>query len=117
MTDWKEVNSLPYGWKTKMGGSKQFLISPDGHQFANRRLAMKFMIEENYPSIDVNKMRQSLKLENWKDNSMLPKDWRYKRDKSGDIDYVTSGGELLTSDTAVRKLMDADDDYTNLRIF
>ena len=112
MTNWKEVNSLPCGWKTKIGGSKQFLISPNGHQFANRRLAMKFMIEENYPANDVNKMRQSLKLENWKENSMLPQDWRYKRDKSGDIDYVTNRGELLTSDTAVRKLMDADDDYT-----
>jgi len=112
MADWKEVNSLPYGWKTKMGGSKQFFISPDGLQFANRRIALKYMLDENHPTIDVEKMRQSLKLENWKENSMLPRNWRYKRDKTGDINYVTSEGDVLSSDISVRKLMEASDDFT-----
>ena len=88
---------FPDGWKTKISGSRQFYISPDGHQFPNRRLALKHLIENKGSIKDVEKMRQSLRLDNWKQDDKLPADWRYKRDHDGGITYLTKAGKILHS--------------------
>ena len=104
-SEWKEVNSLPRGWKASNSDSKQIFLSPNGETFSTRRVALKFMIDNDYPRVDINQMRACLKLESWKDDSMLPNDWKYKKIGTREIHFLSGEGDLITGVQNAKKYL------------
>ena len=109
-TDWKEVNSLPRGWKVKNTGAKQVFVSPTDEIFPNRRVALKFMIDTNYPKSDVEHMKASLKLESWKEDPMLPTDWMFKK-VGKDVHFLSREGDMLIGFQNAKTYLMSNDEY------
>ena len=57
---------------------KKFFLSPAGQQFACRRLALKFVIENQFPQTVVEQLRKSMEEDGWKTSQHLPLNWIYK---------------------------------------
>ena len=75
--------SIPLGWKTRFGGSKQFFLSPDGQLFPNRKACMEFMIRTSFKEEEIEEMRRCLVHEGWESNPILPEKWLYKKGSKG----------------------------------
>ena len=112
--DWKDDDeSIPLGWKSRFGGSKQFFLSPDGQAFSSRRACMEFMIKKNFEVDEIEEMRGCLVNEGWETNPALPENWLYKkgsntREKGGaqySYTFVTHLGEKLMSIRAAIEYM------------
>ena len=113
--DWKDDDeSIPLGWKSRFGGSKQFILSPDGQLFPNRRACLEFMIKTNFEEEEIEEMRSCLVHEGWETNPVLPKNWLFKkgsntREKGGakyGYAFVTHlGDKLMSVRTAIEYVM------------
>ena len=79
----KGDSSVPEGWlvKTIKKGADQTqtqVLSPDRIFFSARRIALKYMIENQFPESDINRMRECLKFDGWFSDDTLPTNWLYK---------------------------------------
>ena len=77
---WNEQDdSVPAGWKSRFGGSKQFFLSPDGQCFPCRRAGLEFMIKEKFEEEEVAEMRALVvRWEGWQETALLPAGWIHK---------------------------------------
>ena len=75
--------SVPEGWGTaenvrrdgsSSSSSSTLLISPQGKLFKTRREAVEFLFE-NDRQLEAEKLRESLSLEGWRSDPLLPPDW------------------------------------------
>ena len=62
----------------KKGQTQTQVLSPDRIFFSARRIALKYMIENQFPESDINKMRECLKFDGWFSDDTLPTNWLYK---------------------------------------
>ena len=54
------------------------------------------MIDTNYPTEDVRKMKNSLSQEGWVDSMMLPRDWKYRRNKqNNNLEFISDKGHFF----------------------
>ena len=101
----KDDPTVPSGWKIKKKAiGKQNIVkvmSPDGLKFPSRRMALKFMIEKLYPVDQIEEIRDSLKHENWLQDSSLPEKWLYKKNRNGGYCYINHNGHFLKSKSDV----------------
>ena len=97
--EWLEEPSLPKGWRSRLSEAKKYYLAPTNEQFPVRRLALKFMVEQNYPEQDLEKTRSSLGEEGWKESALLPEGWRFrpKENKYGAKDFLTKEGMYFKS--------------------
>ena len=107
LDDWiLNDESIPRGWRIKrfrfgkLLSSK--LLSPEGRMLQGRRVALKYMIDENYPKDKIEEMRALLKFDGWLSDSKLPEKWFYKKAKSGNMVFVSPSGEYFKSRESVR---------------
>merc|ERR1719318_1300722 len=110
---WQESETLPMGWKVrvsegKANSGKQYFLAPDGRQFPCRRIALKTMIEEAFPQVEIEDMRSKLVHEGWESHENLPKFWFMKRPSSPKeyaYSFITElGDKLPSSKTAIEYL-------------
>ena len=99
---WDSDNkSVPQGWMIKeinFGGNKGFhLLSPEGKIFQGRRMALKYMIEKNFPKEDIEAMRKCLKHDGWMQDSALPTNWFFKEGKYSAMPFIDASGNYLKS--------------------
>ena len=77
--EWNENDdTIPEGWKSRFGGSKQFFLSPDGLSFPCRRAGLQYMVKERFEEEEVEEMRDLLKHEGWQRSEDLPRNWLLK---------------------------------------
>ena len=98
--EWEERKSLPPGWRVRSHTGKrdmEYILSPNGEQFPNRRLAILFMFEKNYPKEEIEIMRLSMQEEGWKGDKMLPNDkWIYSRSSDKhQVVFITEDGKYF----------------------
>ena len=108
---------LPEGWKSRICGSKEYVVSPEGNQFNNERLALVEMVKRGLPETDLDNMRDSMA--GWKRNDYLPAGWRFKHERKNyvtrkdhsKINFVASTGELLKSAQSALKFIKESHQY------
>ena len=116
--DWLDNKVLPAGWRMRIHQSgKKFFLSPDGRQFGSRKLAYQHMIRNNYPTEEVNFMRESMKEDGWSTTEHLPTDWLFRQTKyhdrsTGHMVILSSEGDKMESYLAAIKFMEKTDKYT-----
>ena len=109
---------LPEGWKYKINtgpnGDYSKLLSPQGEAF-NKAGALSHMILFGYPQDQVDKMHASLVYDGWEKSSLLPKDWMYRKCKSGrnEYNFLTHMGELFPSKVTLVSYMTKQGIYTD----
>ena len=102
--------SVPSGWRIRkkfIGGSVpgEQLLTPDHRCLDGRRVALKFMVNNNYPKEEIKLMRNSLMTHNdWLEDTELPENWLYKCTKHGrKTNFIDSDGNLFKSQLEVLK--------------
>ena len=88
--------SIPKGWKSRLGGSKTFFLSPDGLQFPNRVTILQNLIKTRSSKIDVEQMRQMvISHEGFKSSDLLPYGWMYKMDNRKSMNFLDEKGDWI----------------------
>ena len=76
-----------------------------GEIFQGKRLAMEFMIKNNYPQEYVEKVRQSLIRDGWSSNPSLPFNWLYKRHHGSGAErglhFISDSGVIMKKSDAI----------------
>ena len=97
--NWQESESLPDGWKIRAAKGKdgkesvkEYLLSPSGIQYQSRRVALTFLIKNNFPDEDIATMRAALSDEGWEDEKLLPMNWKYRRVSVKEIHFLSAEG-------------------------
>ena len=105
----KDDSSVPSGWMLKYvhfgANTVTRLMSPNGHLIQGRRLALKYMIQQNYPVDQIAEMKACLKVEGWYFNEGLPKDWLYKSSKDGTAFIDSNGAHFQNKEQALKHLV------------
>ena len=113
---WKEnITTIPPGWKITVNDIKKPIMSPKGFTFANRRLALQYIIMNGFPEDTILKMRKYLEVEGWQDDERLPTNWKIKtyKYKNQSRRYImTESGQRINGIAQVVKFMEASNDYT-----
>merc|ERR1740129_1670855 len=105
----KDDPSVPLGWMLKYvqfgTNTVTKLMSPNGHLIQGRRLALKYMIQQNYPEDQIADMKACLKVEGWSDNERLPKNWLYKSSRDGTSFIDSTGAHFKNKEHALKHLL------------
>ena len=114
----QETSFLPQGWKIRTLGQLNFVISPEGEQFKNKRKALESMAKNGAPEEDKDGMRKSMiEEEGWRQSEHLPKSWMFKYLNSATngtkVDIVSDDGLLFNSYVSAIKFMGASPLYTD----
>ena len=108
--DWKTDDSIyPQGWSYSEGytnGKKTFdrVKSDTGVNFLSKRAALAFLISNNYPAGDIEKLHRSIELDGWKVSPSLPPLWRYKHTNKG-LEFSSPDGKHLKNREAAIKVL------------
>ena len=89
--DWKSIHWLPEGWTFKSDGTRNDFCAPDGKILQSRRASLQILLQ-NGDLKDADKMLESLVLEGWKSDGLLPKGWRFKKTGENEIAFCTRDG-------------------------
>ena len=98
---WTQIPSLPSGWMTKKinfgHNPVSRLRSPDGHVLQGKKKALKFMVNEKYPSDQIEGMRNVLKGDGWQPSPHLPQDSMFKILKGQylRVEFLSSSGDYF----------------------
>eukprot|EP00092_Neocalanus_flemingeri_P037514 GFUD01040848.1.p1 GENE.GFUD01040848.1~~GFUD01040848.1.p1 ORF type:complete len:1678 (+),score=428.68 GFUD01040848.1:552-5036(+) len=103
--------SVPEGWRVKEfehhGKHSKMMLSPNGLSFRNRRSALSYMIKNNFPPEETDEFRQGLAHDGWKEDPMVPLNWRFK--PKTPFLYCTDEGEIIISHiNAIRKIQSSE---------
>merc|ERR1719312_28033 len=64
--------------------------------FEGKRVAISYMIKENYPEEQIEEMRKCLELDGWmRDDEQLPSKWLFKRLRSKQLMFISSDGLIF----------------------
>lgn len=113
--DWKVDGSIyPPGWKYSeifSNGKKIFdrVMSDTGVKFLSKRAALAFMITNNFPAEDLDKLHRAIERDGWRVSPSLPPLWRYKRTSKGLELSSPDGRHLRSRDMAIKMLEDMQD--------
>ena len=119
MSNWKDGNSVPKGWKIRVANGKtkkEFFLAPDGKQFPCRKAGLQYMIDEKYPREEIEDMRRMLRFEDWEINKNLPKGWRMRYSfssvESTNMSILTTEGKEFKSYKPAIEFMESNPNYT-----
>ena len=96
---------------------KKFFLSPAGQQFACRRLALKFVVDNRFPESVVFQLRKSMEEDGWKTSQHLPLNWIYKviitssKNYSVNINILSDLAEKFESYLAAIKYLESSPRY------
>ena len=92
--DWSTIHWLPEGWTFKSDGTKTNFCSPSGKVLHSRRECLQLLLQ-NGDGEAAEKMLESLVLDNWKSDRLLPKGWRFKKTGENEMLFITPDGDLV----------------------
>ena len=92
--DWRTIHWLPEGWTFKSDGTETNFCSPSGKILHSRRACLQ-LLRQNGNIEDAEKMLESLILENWKSDGLLPKGWRFKKTGENEMAFCTQEAALV----------------------
>ena len=103
----KNDPTVPEGWsiKERKDGNNSHLLSPEGFFFPGRRAALRYLIEKNYPSEQVQEMRYSMSHDGWHPDPRLPKNWLYRKE-GNTIEFLSQDTTYLRSQVLAMKYLD-----------
>jgi len=105
----KDDPSVPPGWMLKyvqLNTNKVTkLMSPNGKLIQGRRMALKYMIQQNFHEDQIAEMKACLKVEGWSDTEELPKGWLYKSSREGTAFIDSNGGHFRNKEQALKHLL------------
>ena len=111
----KKTRSLPKGWMFAIvesgdlnGGSVEFqrFLSPDGHIFQSRALAIRFMIDNNHSQNDIECMKALfISEDHWMVDKRLPEGWMKKELKASPAIYLSPTFEVIKFKVHVLEFM------------
>ena len=113
--DWKVDGSIyPPGWKYSeifSNGKKLFdrVMSDTGVKFLSKRAALAFMITNNFPAEDLDKLHRAIERDGWRVSPSLPPLWRHKRTSKGLELSSPDGRHLRSRDMAIKMLEETQD--------
>ena len=123
VSDWIESKSLPPGWKTKTSsvGNKLFM-APEGNRFPSRKMALQYMINNQFSDENIVKIRKSMSEDGWKESEYLPTGWIYRNTRDTDdygVQILSKEGLTFNSYLAAMKYVGSSknfsqEDITNL---
>ena len=91
--------TVPAGWSAKekyIGSVKVWkIVSPEGKVFEGKRVAIAFMVQEDYPEEQIDEMRKCLELDGWMPDERLPPKWLAKRIKSKQQMFISDDGLIF----------------------
>ena len=97
----QQDKTVPLGWRTKEkmkdGQMLEIIISPDGLTLPSRRFALCAMMRKGVPAED---LRACLVHEGWKQFSLLPQNWRFRKSRDGGH-FLTNLGDVLKAQDAL----------------
>ena len=108
--EWKVDESIyPPGWKYSeifSNGKKLFdrVMSNTGMKFLSKRAALAFMITNNFPAGDLEKLHRAIERDGWRVSPTLPPLWRYKRTSKGLELSSPDGRHLKSREVAIKML-------------
>jgi len=94
--------------KAQFRRKADFHITSDGSNFPNKRLALKFLIENKFPNAEVDELRGKLEQDGWKTDAMLPEGWKYKMLKYRQFSFLTPQADKLNGVQAAKKTIQTD---------
>ena len=104
----KDDPSVPSGWMVKYvqfgANTVTKLMSPNGQLIQGRRLALKYMTQQNYPLNKIAEMKVCLKVEGWSGHERLPTDWLYKSGRDGAAFINSDGAYFKNKEQALKHL-------------
>ena len=81
-------------------------MSPNGKLIQGRRMALKYMIQQNYPVDQIAEMKTCLKVDGWYDDERLPRDWLYKSSRDGTTFIDSNGAYFKNKEQALKHLLE-----------
>ena len=124
----KKDNTIPRGWQSRKMGEKTFLMSPDGHQFFNRKAALVHMMtsegkEGKNEDNEIAEMKSLLHHEGWEPSEHLPSGWLQKiknapsnsnnRNYMLNVQILSVEGHVLDSYKSAIEFMESLSHYTS----
>ena len=70
---------MPEGWRLRICGSQQYIVSPEGEQFQSRRKALQHLVGRGAPEEEVELMRETMAEDGWLRSDLLPPTWRFQK--------------------------------------
>ena len=116
---WREDDTtVPEGWKSRKTGTKEYILSPDGHQFCSRKQGLLYMIKEGFEQEELEEMRRMMECEGWEKSEFLPEGWiiqnswtLYKADHKLSFQIMSPLGEVFDSYRTVTNFMKKSSDF------
>ena len=84
-------------------------MSDTGLKFLSKRAALAFMITNNFPAEDLEKLHRAIERDGWRVSPTLPPLWRYKRTSKGLELSSPDGRHLKSREVAIKMLEDMQD--------
>ena len=124
---WKSADSkLPKGWMSKEScnsGVKLLMFkTPEGKVLSGRglRSVLKFMIQNDFPMDQIQKIKSSLTSEGWKEFDLLSSQWMYKlheKKERKNLFFLDSDANLYRSKEEVKRHLNQLKDFKSLSKF
>ena len=116
-----EENLYPPGWKYRdTKDNRRWLLSPAGLQFNGVRIALEYMLSNNFPDTGISIMRKAMSKSDWNLHSNLPENWFYKKMKRNLYFCDASGRLRKTKEEALRALSErgaSESDISKVQLF
>ena len=109
---------LPEGWRYKIchdtNGDYARVLSPNGESFSSKSKALAYMVKNGHDEASIKKMISALVYDGWVESSFLPRDWRYRKCKSGrnEYNFLSPEGEMFPSRKTLVAYMRSNDKYS-----
>ena len=103
--------NLPTGWKSRICGDREFVVSPEGEQYGSSRLALMELVRRGVDESVLEAFRNSML--DWKRSKLLPEGWMYRmvrragrdgaRDRTGQIEFLDERGGWVRGRVAAKE--------------
>ena len=109
---------MPEGWRLRICGSQQYIVSPEGEQFQSRRKALQHLVGRGAPEEEVELMRETMAEDGWLSSTMLPPNWRFQKNnkRKGNV-FLLPDGEVVTGRDSAAFRLDTAMEVANMSHF
>ena len=109
---------MPEGWRLRICGSQQYIVSPEGEQFQSRRKALQHLVARGAQESEVELMRETMAEDGWIRSDLLPSSWRFQKNnkRKGNV-FLLPDGEVVTGRDSAAFRLDTAMEVANMSQF
>ena len=114
----KPSAAMPEGWRLRICGSQQYIVSPEGEQFQSRRKALQHLVGRGAEEEEVEMMRETMAEDGWIRSDLLPHNWRFQKNnkRKGNV-FLLPDGEVVTGRDSAAFRLDTAMEVANMSHF